>query len=71
VVSWTTIEVCPPYSKAPGTGAHAMGCHNSILSHSLGSVARPITQALMERDHETVALPYRPESGCHLVAPFP
>jgi hypothetical protein len=32
-----------------------MGCHGSILSHSLGSVARPITQALIERDHETVA----------------
>jgi hypothetical protein len=43
------------YSKAPGTGAHDVGCHGNMRSHSFGSVARPITQALIERDHETVA----------------
>jgi hypothetical protein len=43
------------YSRAPCTGAHDVGCHGSILSHSFGSVARPMTQAWIEGDHETVA----------------
>jgi hypothetical protein len=43
-----TEHACTPagcHSRAPGTGAHAVGRHGSIRSAGFGSVAKPITHA--------------------------